>query len=390
MKIQQYLRASAAALVLAAGACGGDGAADDAAAAAGADTAVLAAGEDAAAGQAPESNVPTGPVTDLPPNELGQVLILEYHRLGQNEGEWIRKPENFRRDLQALYEAGYRPVLMRDVAEGRIDIPAGTSPVVFTIDDASLGQFYLLEDGSIDPNSMMGMWDAFQKENPAWHFGAVWCILPAAAHPSNFFGEKADREVPREQREQRIRQKMEYIVENRHEACNHTLYHARLDRAESDRQVQEWIGIGQDSIKAYLPDDYEIVTFALPLGMWPDNRGLAWSGTYRDGRTYQHSTILEVTGGPNVSPFHREYNPRSVDRYIVAPNALERQIERWNENPANRYVSDGDPNTVTYPARMAAQLNREALGGRQAREIPDAQAAAQPAAQPQTGGQGGT
>jgi hypothetical protein len=380
--------AAAAALLAVLAACGASGDAEPADAEPGAVAADTTAA--ATAGAPPASDVPTGPTTDLPPNELGQILILEYHRLGQNEGEWIRKPENFRRDLQTLYERGYRPVLMRDVAEGRIDIPRGTTPVVFTIDDASLGQFYLRDDGSIDPNTMMGMWDAFQRENPAWHYGAVWCILPAAQHPSNFFGEKEDREVPRELREQRIRQKMEYIVENRHEACNHTLYHARLDRAQSDRQVQDWIGLGHDSIAAYLPDDYEIVTFALPLGMWPKNRDLAWRGTYRDGKSYQYSTILEVTGGPNVSPFDRRYDPKSVDRFIVAPNALERLLDRWEQNPANRYVSDGDPNTVSYPARMAEHLNRDALRGKQAREVPDAPAAAQPAGaappQGQTGG----
>lgn len=391
MTMEKFWRGAAAALLALSAACGGSDDAAEQPAVAGADSAAPAAGEGAApgAGGTPESNVPAGPTTDLSPNELGQVLILEYHRLGQTEGEWIRKPENFRRDLQALYDAGYRPVLMRDVAEGRIDIPAGTSPVVFTVDDASLGQFYLREDGSIDPNTMMGMWDAFQKQNPAWHFGAVWCILPAAEHPSNFFGEKRDREMPREQRETNIRRKMEYIVQNRHEVCNHTLYHARLDRARDDRQAQDWIGLGQDSIGAYLPDDYRIVTFALPLGMWPRNRDLAWRGSYRDGKTYQHATILEVTGGPNVSPFDRRYDPKSVDRFIVAPNALERLLERWEQNPANRYVSDGDPNTVSYPARMAPHLNREALGGRQAREIPDAAPAAEPAAAPGAPGQGG-
>jgi hypothetical protein len=378
------IRRGAATLVLLPflAACGNDGTGDGPATTA--DAAAVATGDTAASGDAPASGVPTGPTTDLPPNELGHILVLEYHRLGQNEGEWIRRPENFRRDLQTLYERGYRPVLMRDVAAGNIDIPAGTSPVVFTIDDSSLGQFYLRDDGSIDPNTMMGMWHAFQQENPAWHYGAVWCILPAAQHPSNFFGEAPDREVPRELRESRIRQKMEYIVENRHEACNHTLYHARLDRARDDQQVQDWIGIGQDSIAAYLPDDYEIVTFALPLGMWPRNRELAWRGAYRDGRTYQHTTILEVTGGPNVSPFHREYNPRSVNRFIVAPNALERQLERWEQNPANRYVSDGNPRTVSFPSRMAPQLNRDALGGRETRELPDA-AAAGPQAAPAGG-----
>ena len=384
MTEKDFRRAAGTALLAVLAACGADAEGDAAATPTG-DTAALAAGDTAAAAPgAPASDVPAGPTTDLPPNELGRILVLEYHRLGQNEGEWIRSPANFRRDLQRLYEAGYRPVLMRDVAEGNIDIPAGTSPVVFTIDDSSLGQFYLREDGSIDPNTMVGMWDAFQRENPAWHYGGVWCVLPAADHPSNFFGERASREVPREQRESTIRRKMEYLVENRHEICNHTLYHARLDRARDDAQVQEWIGVGQDSIKAYLPDDYEIVTFALPLGMWPRNRELAWRGTYRDGRTYQHTTILEVTGGPSVSPFHREWDPRSVDRFIVAPNALERQLERWEQNPANRYVSDGDPRTVTYPASMAQHLDRNRLNGRQAREIPDAQpASAQAPAQGQ-------
>lgn len=375
MTVNDLRGAAAAALLAVLAACGGDG--EDPGATVAGDTAAPAAADTAAGAPSGAAAVPAGPTTDLPPNELGQVLILEYHRLGQSEGEWVRSPENFAADLRRLYEAGYRPVLMRDVAEGNIDIPAGTSPVVFTIDDASRGQFYMNEDGTVDPGSMMGMWHAFQQENPAWHFGAVWCILPAAEHPSNFFGATPDRETPREQREADIRRKMEYLVENRHEACNHTLYHARLDRARDDSQVQEWIGLGQDSIGAYLPDDYEIVTFALPLGMWPSNRELAWRGTYRDGKTYQHTTILEVTGGPNVSPFHREYDPRSVDRYIVAPGALERILERWEANPANRYVSDGDPRTVSYPARMAPEVDREALGGREARELPDAAAAAQ-------------
>jgi hypothetical protein len=368
-------KVAAAALVLLLAACGADdrAAADAEAAANGAvATDTMATAETAA-------REPVGPATDLPPNELGRILVLEYHRLGQNEGEWIRRPENFRADLQRLYEGGYRPVLMRDVAEGNIDIPRGTSPVVFTIDDSSLGQFYLLEDGGIDPNSMMGMWEAFRRENPGWEGGAVWCILPAADHPSNFFGERPSREVPREERERRIRQKMDHIVQNGHEVCNHTLYHARLDRARDDRQAQDWIGIGQDSIAAYLPEDYEIVTFALPLGMWPRNRELAWRGTYRDGKTYQHTSILEVTGGPQVSPFHREYDPRSVNRFIVAPGALERQLERWESDPSNRYVSDGDPSTVAFPARMRDQLARDRLGGRTPREIPD-EAPAQPTA----------
>jgi hypothetical protein len=350
-----------------------------AAAAAGAETPQVAEAPEAASPQPePVAAAPqnVGPVTDLPPNELGEIMVLEYHRIGDNEGEWVRSRANFWKDLQTLHEKGYRPVLMRDVVEGKIDIPAGTTPVVFTIDDSSLGQFYYLEDGRIDPNTMMGMWTRFQQENPGWHYGAVWCILPGAQHPSNFWGEKPDREVPRAVREDRIRRKMQHLIDNRHEACNHTMWHARLDRYD-DAFVQDQIGSGIDSIKAYLPADYEIVTFALPLGMWPKNRQLAWQGTYRGGKTYRKKAVLEVSGGPNVSPFDTKFNPRSINRFIVAPGALERQLAAYERNPQRRYVSDGNPNTVAIPSNLQDRLDRSRLAGREVRLV-EAQVAANP------------
>lgn len=347
-------------------ACGGDDAdAGDAAVA----VATPAAGTEAAAtpAAAPAAPAePVGPATDLPANELGEIMVLEYHRIGDNEGEWYRSAANFRKDLQTLYEKGYRPVTMKQVLEGNIDIPRGTTPVVFTVDDASKGQFYYRPDGSIDPNTMVGMWDAFQKENPGWKNGAVWCILPAAEHPSNFFGETKTKETPREEREANIRKKMEYLVQNRHEVCNHTLYHARLDRG-SDRQVQDWIGIGQDSLKAYLPADYQLTTFALPLGMWPKNKALASQGTYRDGKRYDNKVILEVSGGPNESPYDKAWNPRSVNRLIVAPGALERQLKAYESDPSKRFVSDGDANVITVPAGKEAQVDQGRFAGKQVR-----------------------
>lgn len=393
MEMERTRKAAALALLALLAACGGEGGDAAGEKAGGTDTTAATAQGDSAAGGAqaqggqPANNLPAGPTTDLPPNELGRIMVLEYHRTGSPEGEFVRTLENFRKDLQALHAAGYRPVTMRQVIEGNIDIPRGTTPVVFTMDDATRGQFYYRPDGSIDPNTMMGSWVQFKEQNPSWGPGGmVWCILPAAAHPSNFFGETPDRETPREQREATIRKKMEFIVQNGHEVCNHTLYHARLDRASNDQQAMDWIGIGEDSIKAYLPADYDIVTFALPLGMWPRNKSAAWQGTYRNGKRYENTVVLEVSGGPSVSPFDNRWDPHSVDRFIVAPGALERQLRHWEQNPAQRYVSDGDPRTVSYPASMGQYLNRNALGGRQPREVADAPAAAP--AQPAPAGQG--
>ncbi|CAN5693010.1 hypothetical protein BH23GEM6_BH23GEM6_28070 [soil metagenome] len=338
----------------------------------------LAVGDTSVAEAAPTEpqtpSIPVGPVSNLPPNELGQIMVLEYHRLGEPEGEWYRSIENFRNDLQTLYERGYRPVTMRQVVEGNIDIPAGTTPVVFTIDDSSLRQFYYLENGGIDSNTMVGIWEAFQSENPAWHHGAVWCVLPAADHPSNFFGERPSREVPRAEREATIHRKVTHLVENRHEICNHTLYHARLDRG-TDAQVQEWLGRGEDSIQVYLPEGYEIVTHALPLGMWPKNRQLASRGSWpgRPGQNrpvnYEYKVVLEVSGGPNVSPFDTRFNGHSVNRLIVAPGALSRQLEAYDRNPALRYVSDGDPNTIAVPRTLQDRVDRGRWPGKQVRIV---------------------
>ncbi|MEX2584624.1 MAG: hypothetical protein WD766_15250 [Gemmatimonadota bacterium] len=302
--------------------------------------------------------LPIGPATHLPPNELGEIMVLEYHRLGEPEGEFYRSAENFRADLQHLYDAGYRPITVRQMVEGEIDVPKGTTPVVFTIDDSSQGQFYLLEDGTIDPSSMVGMWDAFRRENPGWDGGATWCVLPAADYPSNFFGEKPRTEVPGEERERRIQWKIDYLVETGHEICNHTLYHARLDRAVSELQVQEWIGRGRDSIHVYLPDDYRITTLALPLGMWPQNRELAKRGVHA-GREYRHDAILEVTGGPSESPFDVEFDPHSIPRVIVTPGALTRNLERYANDSSLRYISDGMTGTITVPAGSVDRVNRE-------------------------------
>ncbi|MQA90513.1 MAG: hypothetical protein GEU90_09785 [Gemmatimonas sp.] len=285
-------------------------------------------------------------------------MVLEYHRLGEPEGEFHRSAKNFRGDLERLYEAGFRPITVRQMVSGDIDLPRGTSPVVFTIDDSSLGQFYLLDDGTIDPNSMAGIWEAFQREHPGWEGGATWCVLPAADYPSNFFGERPRREVAKEVREERIQRKVDYLIQNGHEICNHTLYHARLDKAKDDLWVQEWIGRGEDSVRVYLPEDYDIATFALPLGMWPKNRELAKRGVYK-GREYSYDAVLEVTGGPSESPFSVEFDPFSIPRVIVAPGALTRKLDRYRTHPSTRYVSDGLPGTVAIPATDAHRFAQD-------------------------------
>src|SRR3712207_7014446 len=85
-----------------------------------------------------------------------------------------------------------------------------------------------------------------------------------------------------------------------HEICNHTLWHAQLSKYP-DAFVQEQIARGQMGIDSAVPG-YKVRTFALPQGLWPKNRQLAWRGSWTDPKTkrtitYSYDAVLEVSGG---------------------------------------------------------------------------------------------
>src|SRR5687767_15986703 len=94
---------------------------------------------------------------DPRPNEVGRVMILEYHKIDYPEERWTRTPETSRRDLETLYARGYRLQSLNTLLEGRVTVPAGTTPVVLTFDDSSPGQFrYVDRNGTLEIDPKCG------------------------------------------------------------------------------------------------------------------------------------------------------------------------------------------------------------------------------------------
>jgi hypothetical protein len=294
----------------------------------------------------PAASAPAGSDT-LQPNELGRIPVLEYHLIGDKEARWERERGQFRKDLELLYARGYRPISASELVDKKIDLPRGLSPVVFTFDDASPGQFrYIEKNGQleIDPGSAVGIWLEFAKQHPDWKNKAVWCMLSGAEAGRSFFGNK---DIEGQKTEWRHR-KVKFLADQGFELCNHTLWHAQLSKYP-DEFVQEQIARLQLAVDSAVPG-YRIRTFALPLGLWPKNRALAEKGSWKDpksGRviTYDHDVILEVSGGPNVSPHDPKFDGLSVDRVQVYANELQITLDRLDKS-GNRYVSDGNPGTV--------------------------------------------
>jgi len=271
--------------------------------------------------------------TRLPSNHLGRIPILEYHVIGGTKNAlYTRTPESFRKDLEDVYARGYRPITVSQMLDKDFrDLPAGMSPVIFVFDDASAEQFSYIDNGGkleIDPTSGMGIWLDFQKSHPDWKNRATFCMLNGGAAGHNFFG---DGPKFRGQHKQWRFQKVKWLADNGFELCGHTLWHAMLNRY-SDAVVQEQIArniMGIDSAVA----GYRVRTFALPYGIWPKNRQLAWQGSWTDPKTgqthaYHFDAVLEVSGGPARSPFDPQFNPHSITRIEAIGDDIRHQLDK--------------------------------------------------------------
>lgn len=274
----------------------------------------------------------------------GRVPILEYHVIGDSsKGMFTISRQEFERDLQLLYDRGYRPITVAQlVAKDFSDVPPGMSPVVFTFDDASPEQFsYVERHGTleIDPTTALGMWLDFARKHPDWKGKATFCVLSGAEAGHNFFG---DKEKFRGQKNEWRFRKVKWLADNGFEICNHTLWHAQLSKYP-DAFVQEQIARLQVAVDSAVPG-YRIRTMALPQGLWPKNRDLAWRGTWSNPKggevRYDHATVLEVAGGPARSPFDPEFDGRKLPRVIAYRDEVKKTLDRLDETKT-RFVWSG-------------------------------------------------
>lgn len=281
-------------------------------------------------------------------NELGRVLILEYHKIDYPEDRWTRTPENFRRDLETLYARGYRLQSLNGLIERRITVPSGTTPVVLTFDDSSAGQFRYIERSGgleIDPKSGVGVLEAFIHEKPDFGRAATFFVLPGAKPPNDLFNQKEYQG-----------RKLRWLVEQGYELGNHTLWHANLGKFD-ESVVRAQLADAQIWVQRYVPD-YRFRTLALPHGVYPRDVSWALNGTARGG-TYHHEAILMVTGGAAASPFSRTFDPVHLPRVQALESDLKFWLTHFERNPDDRYVSDGNPDTVTVPAARKDRLRSD-------------------------------
>lgn len=280
----------------------------------------------------------------LAPNELGWILVLEYHLIEEPEARWSRTPANFRRDVERLITEGYYPMNLIDLALEQIDVPSGRTPVVLTFDDSSSGQFRYLPDGTPDPDSALGILAEAARQYPSdWRTRATFFVLLDVDVPDRIlFGQPEWAE-----------QKLQDLVKWGMEVGSHTISHFRLSESTPE-QVHWQLAVSEETIEGLIPG-YEVCSLSVPLGLYPTDLDLLKAGEW-EGQRYDFQAVVEVGGGPSPSPFSVDFDPYHILRVQATAEELDSWLGFFQDHPELRYVSDGDPSVITIPDPLPARL----------------------------------
>lgn len=294
------------------------------------------------------------------PNELGYIPVIMYHEIGgvpvASDPHLVRPIAAFRKDLELMYAAGFRPVNMADVLNNEINLPAGMSPIVLTFDDARASQFRLIETPNalkIDPNCALGILDEFHKKHPDWEMRATFFVLPRSELTLEPFGQPGLGD-----------QKMNYLVDQGMEIGNHTIHH-RSSRNMTPEQIQAEIGGAHKRILEAVPKA-KIQVVALPRGIYPKEKK-NWiylvKGTYA-GVSYSYKGAMKAAYQANPGPASTKFDPMTLER--IGPADVRWGLRWWLDTLSKsgrypRYVSDGDPKVITFPKGSESLVNMARL-----------------------------
>jgi peptidoglycan/xylan/chitin deacetylase (PgdA/CDA1 family) len=263
-------------------------------------------------------------------NELGQIPVLMIHEVEPRpRGDYGQSPAQLRATLEYLATHAYVPITAAEIVTGKIDIPAGTSPVVLTFDDGLASQFRLLPDGRVDPVTGVGIVLAVAAKHPGFRPVGTMYVNRAP------FGKlDAGREL-------------RWLVEHGWEIGNHTHRHSDL-ASVPPAAVQRDIADQDRHIESQVPG-YQVSTLALPYGIMPRPAQLAHRGG-ASGVSYDYRGVMLVGAGPAPSPFAADWDPYHIPRIRSWHGRTDHDERYWLPRlERTRYVSDGDPSRVSYP-----------------------------------------
>ncbi|TCK92396.1 polysaccharide deacetylase [Natranaerovirga hydrolytica] len=290
---------------------------------------------------------------EVRPNELGHIMVVMYHGIMDNP-PYHRTVDDFMKDLQYMYDNGYRLITMSDYVDHRIDVEAGYTPIVLTFDDGLESTFSLVEENGEwvpAPNTAIALIEEFAEENP--DFGKA-ATLYINSDLQTFPGEAT------------VEESIKWLDENGYEVANHTSQHANLSQLGAEA-LEEHIGKTDVFIKDILGKDYRVDTLTYPFGVRPSSElmHLVEKGHY-NGQDYVYTIgFREGPSGPFFPSNHIDFSPFNVPRVRGSEGDIQDLwwfFEHYENNPHQRYISDGNKERISILESQEHLLNEEAIG----------------------------
>ena len=294
-------------------------------------------------------------------NELGRVPVMMYHGIVNKKSSetsytggnvdkdgYNRTVEAFKEDLEFYYQNGYRMIRAIDYVNGIIDVPYGKSPIVLTFDDGSANNIKVngvTLDGEIiiDENSAVGVLESFKKKYPDFNVTATFFVNGSLFQQSEY-NEKI----------------LKWLVENGYDIGNHTKTHVNFSNASTNESEEE-VGFVYNKLDAIIPDKY-VKLVALPFGSPYKKTHANFShiiNSNYNGINYETVSTFRVGWMPDYSPFSKNFDKEFIMRVRAYDNnGVDFDIEAsFRILEKNRYVSDGNADTIVIKESDASYLN---------------------------------
>lgn len=294
-------------------------------------------------------------------NELGRVPVMMYHGIVNKKSSetsytggnvdkdgYNRTVEAFKEDLEFYYQNGYRMIRAIDYVNGIIDVPYGKSPIVLTFDDGNTNNIKvngISEDGEIiiDENSAVGVLESFKKKYPDFNVTATFFVNGSLFQQSEY-NEKI----------------LKWLVENGYDIGNHTKTHVNFSDASTNESEEE-VGFVYNKLDAIIPDKY-VKLVALPFGSPYKKTHANFShiiNSNYNGINYETVSTFRVGWMPDYSPFSKDFDKEFIMRVRAYDNnGIDFDIDAsFRILEKNRYVSDGNVDTIVIKESDASYLN---------------------------------
>ena len=263
-------------------------------------------------------------------------------------GPYDQTPAEFRDELARLWREGYVPVAAAELVTRRLGVPGRQDPVVLTFDDATQYQLASRRPGQQGSRTRaMGVLLEFARTHRGFPLAGTFYVLREP-----FAGVQEGPAMLR------------WLVKKGFELGNHTYDHTPLNTLDA-AAVQKELALGKQVLTDAVPG-YRVRTMSLPLGAMPDDASLARRGRWQ-GRAYGSDGsygVLLVGANPAPSPYSTSFDAGAIPRIRSSHAGWNGEadmgaaywLHQLEQNPSQRYVSDGDPKRLTYPRAKAGEL----------------------------------